>query len=265
MTPSAKSERHTENNVLSSSLFQLTVVCCEIVPHRVSVGWHRRVSGQSQPLHSPCITVKEGVWKLDGLSVFPSSQIKKFKSVQRFLSFFFLSRSRRRIYFTALIFGLVTLLSVRLHVSAALLSPRRSPLNPSIPAPIDQCWMSRRSVRPRVQRTLNCRAEMGEIVVSSHPEPSSRTRPPVNHCLTVRDSPWLRGCSIEKNGVSIHIGLFKSEEVLGRERRFCSPGYLLLLVVWLPHGRAPAITGTKTAGCRSGGNCWKVHDRVTAW
>lgn len=27
-------------------------------------------------------------------------------------------------------------------------------------------------------------------------------------------------CSIEKNGVSIHIGLFKSEGILGQERLF---------------------------------------------
>lgn len=115
------------------------------------------------------------------------------------------------------------------RTEVALLSPLRSLLNPTIPAPIDQRWMNRRSVRPRVQSTLNCGEEIEEIVVSAHPEPSSRTRPPVNHRLTVRDSPWQRGCSIEKNGVAIHIGLFKSEGVLGIERLFCSAGYLPLL------------------------------------
>lgn len=72
---------------------------------------HGRVSGQSQPFHSPCITVKEVVWKLVGLSVFPMSKIKKFKVCR--CSFFLWSR--RRINFTALIFWLVTLLSVCVH------------------------------------------------------------------------------------------------------------------------------------------------------
>lgn len=155
----------------------------------------------------------------------------------------FFSRSRCRIYFTALIFWLVTLLSVcacmrvraRACTEVALLSPPHSLLNPSIPAPIDQRWMSRQSVRPRVQWTLNCGEEIEEIVVSSHPEPSSRARPPVNHRLTVRDSPWQRGCSIEKNGVGIHIGLFKSEGVLGLERLFALLDiyhYWLLAPAW---------------------------------
>lgn len=126
----------------------------------------------------------------------------------------------------------------RACAKVALLSPLHSLLNPSIPAPIDQRWMSRRSVRPRVQWTLNCGEEIEEIVVSSHPEPSSRTRPPVNHRLTVRDSPWQRGCSIEKNGVGIHIGLFKSEGVLGLERFFA---LLDIYHCWL---LAPAWTCT---------------------
>lgn len=80
------------------------------------------------------------------------------------------------------------------------------------------------------------RREIEEIVVSSRPAPSSRTRPPVNHRLTVCDSPWQRRCSIEKNGPGIHIGLFKSEGVLGLERLFAPLDiyrYWLLAAAWM--------------------------------